>query len=168
MKYAFSKCVHPADEEIPEGGRATTIIPDWAVERWQRQIATDYADLTEEEKDSDRREADKFLALLEEFETTPEDLVHGGYHLEINVRNPEGGIERTLRCRGLTSFQVNEAIRAGQITVFNVLAEFLDFEDSEGGYSKRVISEGFRDLDARRVIYSRLDPDEAREEGPHE
>lgn len=39
-------------------------IPRWAVERWERQIATPYAELSEAEKDSDRKEADRVLALL--------------------------------------------------------------------------------------------------------
>ena len=34
------------------------------VERWKRQIATPYAELSEREKDSDREWADKVLALL--------------------------------------------------------------------------------------------------------
>jgi hypothetical protein len=57
MEYLFSKC-----EEGPDAG--TLIIPKWAVDRWKRQVATDYADLSKDEKDSDRREADKFLALI--------------------------------------------------------------------------------------------------------
>jgi len=44
----------------PDG---TATIPEWAVKRWQRQIVTDYKDLSEEEKNSDREEADKFIAL---------------------------------------------------------------------------------------------------------
>lgn len=32
--------------------------------RWQRQMNTEYADLTEDEKESDRRQADRILALL--------------------------------------------------------------------------------------------------------
>lgn len=40
------------------------VIPAWANERWRRQVATRYADLSEEEKDSDRSEADKFLAVF--------------------------------------------------------------------------------------------------------
>jgi hypothetical protein len=35
------------------------------VQRWERQIATPYEELTETEKDSDREWADKVLALLE-------------------------------------------------------------------------------------------------------
>jgi hypothetical protein len=32
--------------------------------RWARQVGTVYADLAEEEKESDRRQADKIIALL--------------------------------------------------------------------------------------------------------
>jgi hypothetical protein len=44
----------------PDG---TVTIPAWAVERWARQVTTRYADLPESEKESDRAEADKMLAL---------------------------------------------------------------------------------------------------------
>lgn len=33
--------------------------------RWRRQMSIPYADLSEAEKESDRKEADRFLALLE-------------------------------------------------------------------------------------------------------
>lgn len=56
MKYVFSKC-----DRTPEG---TYIIPKWAVDRWNQQINTSYSQLSEEEKDSDRREAEKFIKLI--------------------------------------------------------------------------------------------------------
>lgn len=56
MRYLFSKC------DAQWNGR---VIPPWAVERWQRQLATPYAELPEEEKASDRAEADTILALFE-------------------------------------------------------------------------------------------------------
>lgn len=56
MKFLFEKC--------NSGNLYTMIIPAWFVDRWQRQLATPYADLSELEKNSDRAEADKILALL--------------------------------------------------------------------------------------------------------
>lgn len=56
MRYLFSKCYNTID------GRAT--IPIWAVDRWTRQSETEYAALPEEEKRSDRQEADKMLAVI--------------------------------------------------------------------------------------------------------
>ena len=41
-------------------GRSTT-IQKWNVDRWRRQINTNYTDLSEKEKESDRKEADKFI-----------------------------------------------------------------------------------------------------------
>lgn len=38
------------------------------IDRWKRQIATEYKDLTEEEKESDRREARKILEALKKVE----------------------------------------------------------------------------------------------------
>lgn len=58
MKYLFSKCVYHADI-------AEHVIPTCAVERWERQMKTAYDDLSIDEKNSDRKEADRFLKLLE-------------------------------------------------------------------------------------------------------
>lgn len=67
MRHLFSKCgyVTPSLEdrnnELTEG---EAIIPLEFVKRWRRQLSTPYADLSEEEKDSDRKEADKFIAFI--------------------------------------------------------------------------------------------------------
>jgi len=58
MNYLFGKCRINAD------GSAT--IPVEFVDRWFRQMKTDYKDLSEAEQNSDRIEADKFLDLIEE------------------------------------------------------------------------------------------------------
>lgn len=56
MDYLFSKC------KLTEMGDA--VIPKSCVLWWQRQMGTTYADLSEVEKDSDRKEADRVIALL--------------------------------------------------------------------------------------------------------
>lgn len=42
----------------------TWTMPAWAVERWMRQMNTPYAELSEQEKNSDREEADNMLAII--------------------------------------------------------------------------------------------------------
>ena len=59
MAYLFSQC-----EEGPNG---TVIIPEDKANRWQRQAVTRYADLSEQEKESDRERADKILHLIFEY-----------------------------------------------------------------------------------------------------
>lgn len=55
MRYMFAKC---------NSTGVGLAIPDALVERWQRQMSTPYADLPEEEKRSDRKEADEMLAIV--------------------------------------------------------------------------------------------------------
>lgn len=46
----------------------TWTMPKWAVDRWLRQVHTEYGNLSEREKESDRKEADKTMTLLDEME----------------------------------------------------------------------------------------------------
>lgn len=57
MRYMFFK------GKLNEDGSWT--MPKEFVERWTRQMNTPYAELSESEQDSDRKEADKFLRLVE-------------------------------------------------------------------------------------------------------
>jgi hypothetical protein len=56
MSYMLTKC-----SPNPDG---SVTIPVWAVERWTRQIETPYEALSEGEKESDREQADKILAVI--------------------------------------------------------------------------------------------------------
>ena len=56
MRYLFSKCATHPD------GSAT--IPPGLVARWARQTATDYADLSEQEKESDREEVRRIFPII--------------------------------------------------------------------------------------------------------
>jgi hypothetical protein len=44
----------------------TWTMPAWAVERWMRQMTVAYTDLPEDEKTSDRAEADTMLAIVQQ------------------------------------------------------------------------------------------------------
>lgn len=62
MAYLFARC--QTVEHAENGYRIAAYIPPPLVGRWRRQMETPYADLPEEEKASDRAEADRVLALL--------------------------------------------------------------------------------------------------------
>jgi hypothetical protein len=55
MRYLFSVC---------EEANGNLIIPPDKVKRWKRQMITPYQFLTEEEKESDREQADKVLNII--------------------------------------------------------------------------------------------------------
>jgi len=58
MEWQFSVC--------EQGDKDNSLrIPADKVTRWARQIRTPYSELSEQEKDSDREQADKILAVLE-------------------------------------------------------------------------------------------------------
>ena len=47
--------------------QAVWIMPNNLLSRWQRQMNTPYKDLPENEKESDRNEADRILKILHDF-----------------------------------------------------------------------------------------------------
>lgn len=57
MKYMF-------DKTLPEKLYNGEVIPRDLVKRWQRQMNTPYAELSEEEKESDRLKADRMLEIV--------------------------------------------------------------------------------------------------------
>ena len=58
----WQRYVHAKAVRQPDG---TLVLPADLVERWERQIATAYAELTEQEKESDREQVRKYLPLIE-------------------------------------------------------------------------------------------------------
>ncbi|MFW6046365.1 MAG: hypothetical protein ACOCP4_00980 [Candidatus Woesearchaeota archaeon] len=59
MTYLFSKCYDDVGQFDRINGNL--VIPAEFVKRWERQINTPYKNLSEEEKESDRKEARKIL-----------------------------------------------------------------------------------------------------------
>ncbi len=62
MAHLFRKCVKQ------DGG---WWMPAESAQRWERQVATPYVALSEAEKDSDRKEADRVLSLLHQSQAEP-------------------------------------------------------------------------------------------------
>ena len=63
MDYLFEKSIPYKPGEI-QAYKGAVIIPEWAVKRWKRQAKTHYAELPENEKESDRKEADSMLKII--------------------------------------------------------------------------------------------------------
>lgn len=66
MRYLFSKCDFTMPVILSALENGSVIIPKEFVERWMRQMNTEYVDLPENEKESDRKEADEILAILKQ------------------------------------------------------------------------------------------------------
>ncbi len=56
MAYLFSVCERRSDGSV--------VIPPEPAEHWQRQVKAAYDQLSEAEKESDREQADKIIAVL--------------------------------------------------------------------------------------------------------
>ncbi len=56
MEYLFEKSISNSD--------GTVTIPKWAVDRWSKQCNTIYGELPDEEKESDRHEADRMIVII--------------------------------------------------------------------------------------------------------
>lgn len=71
MRYLFSKGTFHDD--------GTWTMPAEFVQRWQRQMSTHYTHLSQSEQESDRTEADKFLAAIQETQNL------GGNQMQSNI-----------------------------------------------------------------------------------
>jgi hypothetical protein len=56
QRYLHSQCIPGADGSL--------VIPARLVSRWAAQMSTDYADLTDAEKESDREQVRRYLSVI--------------------------------------------------------------------------------------------------------
>jgi len=83
MKYLFKKSTKDFEKN-------TITIPPWAVERWTRQLNTDYVDLTEQEQRSDLAEADEILKRFDKIVEGLQEISRDAWSGESVRLNPIG------------------------------------------------------------------------------
>jgi hypothetical protein len=144
MSYLFGKCRMNDD--------ATLTIPAWAVERWQRQMNTSYFDLPEEEKDSDRKEADRILYLLGK-ETTVENHTdfEGWMILELFGHNMIAGFTSEQSIGGAAFIRVDVPEVDGQ-------SGFTKFFNGSAVYAMTPTTEALATEAARRMAVRPVSP----------
>lgn len=64
MQYQFGKMTVRPCQHIDGSMESAWVMPAWAAERWRRQMITTYPELSHQEKESDRKEADAMIAIL--------------------------------------------------------------------------------------------------------
>lgn len=57
----WQKYMHSKATKQPDG---SMVVPAELVARWEKQMSTDYADLSDGEKQSDRDQVEKYLSLI--------------------------------------------------------------------------------------------------------
>ena len=57
QRYLFAQCVHTADGSL--------VVPAELVRRWSRQMDAPFAALPDAEKDSDRKQVERYLPIIE-------------------------------------------------------------------------------------------------------
>ena len=75
MQYMFDqghfRTVDKDDAGTPGVPTKIWVMPDWAADRWTRQMNTPYAELSDSEKESDRHEADRMLEVFDRIRKPP-------------------------------------------------------------------------------------------------
>ena len=82
MEYLFSQSIEYTD--------GSALIPKAQVERWQKQVATPYQDLSEKEKKSDRKQARIILSILRKREWTEDRHAPRGFYEKYQIEKTDG------------------------------------------------------------------------------
>lgn len=108
---------------------------DTHIAHWKRQMETSYAELSDLEKESDRREAREMLRVLRDL------LAAGGRPLDLDVEQMRGNLHITFN-GGWQSEAEIRAFHHGMDTVCNVLDAYLKGESSNGILPLRELAGG--------------------------
>lgn len=111
MRYQFSVCL--------PNGLGGALIPSDKADRWRRQMDTAYPDLTDKERESDRHQADKVLAVVQ-----PE-LDHLRTALTASAARAEAAEAKVVAASDLVYELIEELCDATGRTRADVEAQFL-------------------------------------------
>ena len=97
---------------IPSAIENGMVIPTHLVQQWERQINTSYADLSEEERQSDRDQVDRYWDLIPHWIPVPElPKIKGlyltkGFDMKFYVRDfdPNNPNDISTWCRGVIKY----------------------------------------------------------------
>lgn len=135
MRYQFSVCQQNDDGSLT--------IPAEKVERWQRQIDTDYAGLSEREKDSDRDQADKVLGVLGNVDAIK--ALQRRWQMLEEGGDPKATMEEAIgiynEAQGL--IKALEEMQAGIKTLVNEIFAELSITDFEGSAGKARVANAY-------------------------
>lgn len=119
MAYLFSKGTYNED--------GTWTMPQWAVERWGGQMVTPFADLSEDERDSDLYEASRFQTLFYEHFKWALNIMGG----ELGSIAQKATMYRELGLSGVAD-ALMRLIDSLWITLQQMLNEYRHMEPEEG------------------------------------
>lgn len=117
MKYLFGVCLFSQSGTL--NGKGKAIIPEKYKKGWLRQMNTDYKDLTEKEKDSDREQVDRYLPLISQLlKTQREQLISEIEGIEElkdetlkGMNGPFGGLQDQMAIRNQLRKQIRERLK---------------------------------------------------------
>lgn len=83
--YVFSKCEMKVIDD-----KAYMCLPNEFYQRWARQIDTPYSELSEAEKESDRKEVRQYLPLIQSLLSTQEEKIFKQFEtIDVKMGDPD-------------------------------------------------------------------------------
>ena len=102
QKYLHSKLVLPSQDN------GWAWLPKKMYQRWERQIKTPYSELSEEEKESDRKEVRKYFPLIQK---NYQQLVEEALNMGTTFNNPDGSFNKEAWERNQVIAEIRQALR---------------------------------------------------------
>lgn|GEM_PF-6872315 len=156
--YLFSCC-----ERLPDG---SLVIPAEKADRWQRQIETPYADLSEREKQSDRDEVAKILPLIDTYAAYWEEEFHVARELLVKqeqyAREQQDACQEQIERLLARQSEMRALLKTAEKKLSYAARDWPDFPI----YAFHPDGEGFQEwIEATRALLASPEPTEGQSNG---